>query len=135
MLSQNKGQILTENVIFIVLNIIFLAILMLFVYSKSGGEAILEEKYAKQIALIIDSAKPGMEIYLNMEDAFEKANSNGWKLENVVSIQGNSVTVKLRDGKGYPYDFFNNVVLDKPYPIDTNADGKDDSYRFKISSY
>ena len=70
---KKRGQILAENVIFIVLNLIFLAILVLFIYSKSGSEAILEEKYAKQIALIIDSAKPGMNISLNMEDAYKKA--------------------------------------------------------------
>ncbi len=108
---EKRGQILTENVIFIVLNLVFLAILVLFIYSKSGGEAVLEEKYAKQMALIIDSAKPGMEIQLNMEDAYKKAQKNGFENSSVVSISGNTVTVKLRDGKGYSYDFFNDVGI------------------------
>ncbi|PIO07151.1 hypothetical protein COU59_03780 [Candidatus Pacearchaeota archaeon CG10_big_fil_rev_8_21_14_0_10_34_12] len=132
-----RGQVLPENVIFIVLNLLFLAILILFIYSKSGGEAILEEKYAKQIALIIDSSKEGMEIQLNMEDAFEKADKNNFDRKDVVIIdsQKNLVTVRLREGKGYSYGFFNDVNLDKPYPIDINNDKKDDSYRFKISGY
>lgn len=108
---EKKGQVLTENVIFIVLNLIFLTILVIFIYSKSGNEAVLEEKYAKQIALIIDSAKPGMEIHLNMEDAYKKAEGNNWKSEDIVSISGNTVNVKLRDGKGYSYEFFNDVTV------------------------
>jgi urate oxidase len=106
-----KGQILTENIIFIVLNLIFLSILVLFVYSKSGGEAVLEEKYAKQIALVIDSAKPSMKIHLNMEDAYKKAESNGFDNRSVVSVdsQNNIVNVKLRNGNGYSYNFFNDV--------------------------
>jgi len=103
-----KGQILTENVIFIILNLIFLTILVLFIYSKSGGEAVLEEKYAKQIALIIDGARPGMTIVLNMEDAIAKANDK-FDLTKVVSISGNTVTVKLREKGGYSYEFFNDV--------------------------
>jgi hypothetical protein len=70
--------------------------------------AALEEKYAKQIALIIDSAKPGMKIVLNMKDAVEEANNEGWK-GDIINIHNNIVTVKLREKGGYSYSFFNNV--------------------------
>jgi len=72
MIKRRKANILTENIIFIILNLLFLSILILFVFSKSGGAAVLEEKYSKQIALILDSAKPGMTIRLNMDDALNK---------------------------------------------------------------
>ena len=81
---------------------------MLFVFSKAGGEAVLEEKYSKQIALIVDSAKPGMQIFLDMEDAIKKAEGNGINGE-IVFIEGNLVTVKLRDKGQYSYSFFNDV--------------------------
>tara|TARA_B100000315_G_C14427655_1_gene518633 strand:+ start:575 stop:961 length:387 start_codon:yes stop_codon:yes gene_type:complete len=126
---KKRGQLLMENIIFIILNLIFLTILVLFIYSKTGGEAVLEEKYSKQIALLIDSAKPGMEIQLNMEDAMKKAGKNNWE-ENIVSISGNTVTVRLREKGGGSYSFFNDVVLDDPYPIND-----DKEYRFKISDY
>ncbi|MBS3071023.1 hypothetical protein J4407_01845 [Candidatus Pacearchaeota archaeon] len=105
---EKKGQILAENIIFIVLNLIFISMLMLFVFSKAGGEAVLEEKYSKQIALIVDSAKPGMQIFLDMEDAIKKAEGNGINGE-IVFIEGNLVTVKLRDKGQYSYSFFNDV--------------------------
>lgn len=108
--NKKKAQIVVENVIFIILNLLFLSMLLLFVYSKSHSEAKLEEKYAKQIALIIDSAKPGMDIYLNMEDAIVKAESNGIKDFNEVAfVSGNAATVKLRETGGYTYYFFNHV--------------------------
>tara|TARA_Y100000034_G_scaffold101437_1_gene125757 strand:- start:1800 stop:2207 length:408 start_codon:yes stop_codon:yes gene_type:complete len=131
-MKEKRGNILVENTIFIVLNLIFLTILVLFLFSKVGSAAVLEEKYAKQIALMIDSAKPGMEIHLNMEKAFEKK-EDSWDIKNVVSINDNVVTVKLREkGNGYSYSFFNNVELEKPYSIpDVDAT----SYRFKIIDY
>ncbi len=105
-----KANILTENVIFIILNLVFLSILLLFVFSKAGGAAVLEEKYAKQIALIIDSAKPEMKIVLDMEDALGKRDKN-WDVKNIVTIDNNIVTVKLREKGGYSYSFFNNVEV------------------------
>ena len=125
-----RGNILTENIIFIVLNFIFLVILILFLFSKMGDVAFLEEKYAKQIALIIDSAKPGMNISLNMEDAVEKAEDENWK-GKIVSIQDNIVTVKLKDGNGCSYSFFNNVEISKLYFY--LKDGE--NYVFEIEGY
>ena len=104
-----KGNILTENIIFIVLNLIFLTILILFLFSRMGGGAVLEEKYAKQIALVLDSAKPGMIIHLNMEDAIEEAEKELDKISGLVVINENIVTVRLGEGSGYSYSFFNDV--------------------------
>ena len=106
-----KGEILTENIIFIVLNLIFLTILILFLFSRMGSAAVLEEKYSKQIALVLDSAKPGMVIHINMEDAIKEAKKELGKdkIEELVVINKNIVTVKLQKGVGYSYSFFNNI--------------------------
>ena len=106
-----RGTIIVENIIFIVLNVLFILTLTLFLSSKTGNSAVLEEVYAKQIALIIDSAKPGMVISLNMHDAVERAKKD-WgenKIDSIVYISGNLVTVKLRERGGYSYSFFNDV--------------------------
>lgn len=112
MKKNKKGNILTENIIFIVLNLVFLSILVLFLFTKMGSSAVLEENYAKQIALIVDSAKPGMIIHLNMEDAIETALDEGRNLKEVVLIQDNIITVQLREKGGYSYSFFNDVQVD-----------------------
>ena len=104
-----KGNILTENIIFIILNLVFLSILIIFLFSKMGGAAVLEEKYAKQIALILDSAEPVMIISINMEDAIKIANKENRDLNNIISIQDNVVKVQLREKGGYSYSFFNDI--------------------------
>ena len=123
---KKRGQILAENTIFISLNLIFLTILVLFVVSRTGTDASIEEKYAKQIALMIDAAEPGMVIQLSMEDIIEKGKKKG--ISEVVFIEGNKVTVKLRDKGGFTYSFFNDVVA----TADKTLDGK--AYAIKINS-
>jgi hypothetical protein len=107
------GDILPENVIFIVLNVMFITILVIFVFIKTGDAATLEEIYAKQIAMIIDSSKPSMVIHLNMEKAVEKAKKElgEGSQEQIVQINDNIVTVKLRKKGGYSYSFFNDVDI------------------------
>ena len=123
-----KGNILTENIIFIILNLVFLSILIIFLFSKMGGAAVLEEKYAKQISLIIDSAEPGMTIYLNMNDAIKIAKKENRNLDNVISIQNNIVSVQLREKGGHSYSFFNDVVDDIDFSVYLNWEKPDEEY-------
>ena len=88
-----------------------------------GSTAVLEERYAKQIAMIVDSAKPGMEIRINMEKAFEEADKNNWNRDGIVSIKDGLVNVKLNEkGKGYSYSFFNDVEVNGYYDSATKKD-------------
>jgi len=125
-----KANILTENIIFIVLNLVFLTILILFLFSKMSDVSSLEEKYAKQIALVLDSAKKDMNISLNMKNAVEVAKKKKWD-GKIVSIDENIVTVKLHEKGGYSYSFFNNVDLSRLYFY--SKDG--DEFKFKIEEY
>ena len=123
-LKNKKGNILTENLIFIILNIVFLSILILFLFSKMGSAAVLEERYSKEIALLIDSAKPGMTISLNMEDAVKIAKKEKWPLDKIVFIEGNTVKVQLRE-KGAEnslgsYSFFNDVNVKANFDTTNN---------------
>ena len=109
------GDILIENVIFIILNIIFVSILILFLFKQGSGAGLLEQTYSKQIALMIDSAKPAMEIKLNIEKMQKVAEKNKFDFKDVVSITGNVVNVKIRKKGGYEYYFFNDVEA-KAFP-------------------
>lgn len=109
MIKNNRGTILVENVIFIVLNILFITILILFLSRQGNGAVVLEQSYAKNIALLIDSAKPVTEMKLYMKDAIDLAEKNGISREEIVRISNNLVIVKLSDKGGYQYSFFNNV--------------------------
>lgn len=125
--KNRKANILVENIIFIVLNVLFLTILVIFLFSKTGSAAVLEESYAKQIALLIDSAKPGTVIHLNMEDAIDMAEKEGLNTGNIVIKSDNVITVKLRERGGYSYSFFNDVG------VDVNQDVEHKEYYFVIN--
>ena len=115
-----KGNLLTGEGIFLVLNIVFISILIIFVLSRTNSSAFLEEQYAKEIALMIDSSKPGMILHLNMEDAISKAESNSIAAADIVKITGNVVTIKLKEKGQYSYSFFNNVSAEKSNYLDTS---------------
>ena len=108
---EKRGTILLENIIFIVLNIIFITILILFIVSKTGSAAVLEEKYAKQIALTLDSANPTSEIRLDLSQAIKRADKEHFPKEQIVTIRNNLVTVRLKEGSGYSYSFFKTFNL------------------------
>jgi hypothetical protein len=113
--GNKRGEILIENIVFIILNMIFLTILVLFLLKQGTGTVLLEDAYSKQIALLIDSAKPGMILKLNMEDGFEVAKSKGVDFSKVVSVNKNFILVKLSEKGGQEYPFFNDVEV-SAYP-------------------
>jgi len=131
LIKNKKGSdLLQQYVIFILLNLVFLAILLTFISSKVRGVAVLEESYSKNIALLVDAATPIMEMKINMEDAFDTAEKNEILRDEIVKIENNSVTVKLSADSGYTYHFFNDVdvtVFADVYP--------NKNYIIKINGY
>ncbi len=120
LIKNKRGNILTENIIFIILNLVFLSILIVFLVSRTGAAAVLEEMHAKQIALMIDAAEPGMTIHLEMEDAVKIAKREGIKFSDAVKIKDNVVTVRLREKGGHSYSFFNDVDASPNFDTSTN---------------
>ena len=107
--NRKAGKMLFPTIIFIVLNIIVFGILLIFVSRTFGGAVVYEQAYAKQIALIINEAKPAMEIKLNMEEGMKLAETNNIDFNKIVKIENNAVIVKLSRRGGYSYSFFNDV--------------------------
>jgi hypothetical protein len=108
--TDTRGLSLMGRVIFIFLVIIFFAAMLFFVIRAGTQASVIEQVYAKQIALTIDNAKPGMEINLDISELYEVAEKNEFK-GNVVTINNDekSVMVTLASGRGYKFDFFNDV--------------------------
>lgn len=118
--GDKKGELLVGNIIFIVLNLLFLTILFLFISQQGSGSILLEQSYAKQIALTFDLAKPRMTVFLDFKDGFDKIRDNVGKgfvfdnenIKDFIKIHDNIVTIQLdRDDKrkGYSYAFFNDI--------------------------
>jgi len=108
-----KADLLHENVIFIVLNVIFFVMMILFISMRGSTIYIAEEETAKQIALIIDSAKSGTKIEINLKDYFEKVENEGMSRERSIFINNekNIVVAKGSPDSFYDYSYFNDVNI------------------------
>lgn len=120
---KKKGDILIGNIVFILINAIFIFLLIVFLLKQGSGVIVLEQLYAKEIALSIDYAKPVMLIKVDMNKGMKVANKNKIDFDEVVKIEGNIVKVRLSENSGYTYSFFNNVNAGA-YP-DKDKSGKD----------
>jgi len=114
-----KSDIIIETTIFIILNIVFIAVLLLFVMQSSRGAVISEQIYAKQIALMIDEAKPETIILYDIEEILKIAEKNNIdpKEAVIVNEDENKVVVTLRQGRGYSYNYFSD------YDVEFEIDG------------
>jgi hypothetical protein len=81
-----QGKILLETIIFIVLNLIFLSSVFVFARTKASDASFYQEVYAKQIALLIDNARPGTNIILDITE-FEKRIPNSRVVINNIKKQ------------------------------------------------
>lgn len=110
--KKKRGSVLAENLVFIILNLVFISILLIFITTKANSASEVEERYAKQIALMLDGAKSGSFIFIKGEDLIDKK-AESYKAEDLIKIQGNQVFVKLVEKGGYSYSFFNNGIEPK----------------------
>lgn len=103
-------DLLAENIVYILLVVLVLAPMFLGVTLVGRQVTLYEQVYAKQIALIINKAEPGMEIEYTNFRMFKLAADNEAPSE-IVSIDNLAkvVTVRLSSGNGYHYEFFNEV--------------------------
>lgn len=80
---------------------------MLFAFKASTGAGVYEQAYAKQIALLIDYAKPKTDIKIDFSKAIAVAEENG-KKNNFFSVdeKNNEVIVSLSSSGGYGVKYF-----------------------------
>lgn len=108
------------QVIFLVLVIAFMAVFFIFVRNSLTGSLVQEEVYAKKIALLLDSAKPGTDLLLDITSLKEvAAKTQSKNVEGqfiTLNSDKNSVTVSLRLGeRGYTYPYFSDYNASGQY--------------------
>ena len=114
MAMRKRAEILQENVVFIVLNVAFFSILILFIYSQGSSVHLKEEETAKQIALLIDASKPRTHMEINIADFLKKLDKNGISKEKSIEIDNIKNLVIVRGSKDsfYEYSYFNDVDVE-----------------------
>ena len=103
------------NIIFILLTIIIIVALLYFVNSRKDSAYVYEQAYAKQIALLIDKAQPGMIIYLNIQPVINKFGGTGFDVEKAFNIDDVAKEVNVGfSGRGkYKYGYFVDYSVSK----------------------
>lgn len=112
-MKNKKADILHENIIFIILNVVFFSIMLIFIYLQGSSVHLSEEETAKQIALLIDASRPETIIEINLEDLFLESEKNGINREKVVEIDEdkNLIVVRASEDSFYEYSYFNDVYV------------------------
>jgi hypothetical protein len=115
---ENNTEDLTEQIIFLLLNGLFFAMLIYFIISSSSGAFASEQFYAKQIGMLIDSARPETVLYVDVTDAYNLAKNNNVDLNSIFKIDNDKILVHLSNSRTYAFQFFNDVnveVTENPY--------------------
>lgn len=107
MKNKKGSDIIVGNVVFIILALLFFGLLLLFLMNQSSSTRLMEERTAKEIALLLDSAEPGTEIIFDIEEIASKTDDEA----NAIRIENNFVYVKLKSKEGYKYHFFNSEEI------------------------
>lgn len=102
MLKNKKSEILEEEIIYIILTVVFFSLLAFFLLRSNPSS----ENVAKQIVLVIDASKPETKIVLNADKLVEMAEEKKIARESIVRIEGNQVVVRLSDKNEGKYSFF-----------------------------
>src|SRR3989344_2704648 len=112
-----KGtNVLLDNVVYVILAIIFFSMILYFLRNQWFQASFYENYYSKEISKVVNLAKPGDEIVLDVQKATEIAQKQSlrsfseiFQFDNV----NNEICVKLSAGRKKCYTYFNDV--DVPY--------------------
>lgn len=96
-----------STIVFLVITIVFFASMFFFVSRAGSGADLIEKVHSKQIALVIDSLRPGTEVRFDLAELYEAAEKNNYKgLPVIVNTNNNEVTVNVAGGEGNKQKFF-----------------------------
>jgi len=112
--KRGAENLVTGTVIFLILNLLFFIVLLVFVQSAGSNYSVHEQTYAKQVALLIDNAKPGMVVLVNIEELTKLAKENRKEVDKIVRLNQDEskVIVSLKGDRGYSYKYFSDANVD-----------------------
>ena len=108
-LNKRGLSVVAGLVIFLVLNLIFLVAIFLAISRVEIGAPLYEEAYAKQIGLLLDGAKKGTIINVDLSELYQIGQKNNLKPVVSLDCERNEVFVQVTRGKGYRYQFFTDL--------------------------
>ncbi|MFH1710876.1 MAG: hypothetical protein ABH840_01030 [Nanoarchaeota archaeon] len=113
MKKRGSVDLMSSVVIFILLNVLFFSVMFAFVYISGSKARIYEQAYSKQIALIIDEAKPGTNITLDLSKIYEVARKEKrFDKMIILDTENNLIEVRLQNSEeGYKTKYFSSANI------------------------
>lgn len=119
MIMNKRGDadnILTSNVIYIVLFAVAFLGLFLYIVSFQDGALLWQDFYAKEIAISIDSLSPTADVNVSMSNVLPIALKHHVPLEKIVTVDNvnHLVEVRLTSDSVSRFPFFADVEIHNP---------------------
>ena len=124
-IDSKKGEgsdTLYPTIIRVIVYILFFSLISFFVFKSATGALVYEQAYAKDIALLLDKARPGTTITYDISKGIDIAGKNEVLIDNIVLINSDEgyVDVRLTSHGGYRYYFFSDYIAEKSFDPATN---------------
>lgn len=105
---------LWDTVLHIIILGMFASFIFVFIHHQENGTAFWEDYYAKEIARVIDMAKPGDEINFDIHKATAVAKNNDFNFNSIVRFDNKKkeVIVKLSNFGETRFSYFNDVDVE-----------------------
>lgn len=109
----NRGvSLIMENLLYLIIIVVVIGVFLVGIGRVSGNSLIVEQGNSKKIALLIDKAKPGTTIELDISSLIEKAKNEKYSGTLIaIDNEKNVVSVHVTAGKGYSVNYFSDSEI------------------------
>ena len=110
-------NVITSTVVYLLIAILFFAGMLLILWNQTNGASVWEEYYSKELTKLINLAKPGDEIAIDVQKATQVAKDNNVATFSEIFTFDNAekkVCVKLSQGRQTCSSYFNDVIVVSP---------------------
>jgi hypothetical protein len=115
-LGKRAMSTLMENVMYLIILGVFLAMISLFLWSRANSAYIWEDFYAKELSRIVSAGSSGDVYRLDVQKATTIAKRNGLNIKEastlfIFNAQKNEVCVKLSNGEGKCHPYLSSLAV------------------------
>jgi hypothetical protein len=111
-----KANVLTENIMYLILLAFFVLLIWGFLFNRANSSALWEDFYAKELSRIVDSGQTGDVLRLDVQKATTIAKRNGIDIQEpgnmfFFNAKDKMVCVQLSASGGKCYPYFNDLIV------------------------
>lgn len=107
-----KAELTTEQIIFLVLNLLFFVLIFFFVWRAGNSLSAYEEFYAKKIGLALNELELNTEVHLSLKPLYDKMR-RGTEKELIIEVKEGKLFLRAsKNSKGFEYNLLRSIPMD-----------------------